>query len=49
MYIAINMKIAHVDLQRALRFAIRKENLIDMICAINQRPEWEEYRVYYIS
>ena len=49
MYIAVNMQLAHYNLQRALKFAIRKEDLIDIIWAINQRPDWEDYQVYYIS
>lgn len=49
MYIAVNMRIARVDLARALRFAIRKETLIDIIKELNRRENWEDYQVYYVS
>lgn len=49
MYIAVNMTVAHYDLQRALRFAIRREDLTDIIWAVNQKPDWQNYQIYYVS
>lgn len=49
MYIAVNMRMARVDLARALRFAIRKETLVDMIKALNRREDYQDFQVYYIS
>ncbi len=49
MYIAVNMRVARVDLMRAIRFAIRKETLIDMIKALSIRTDFEDFQVYYVS
>lgn len=48
MYIAINMSVAHYDLQRALRFALRAETLIDIILEVNKREDWKDFNIYYV-
>lgn len=49
MYVAVNMEIARVDLARAIRFAIRKETMIDLIKALSRRSDYKNFQVYYIS
>lgn len=50
MYIAINGKLAHYDLQRALRFRLQANTITEMLHKINQsNNKWYDYIIFTVE
>lgn len=48
MYIAYNLEYCKIDLQRAIRFAHREEDDVEIIKWVTRQPDYYNYRIIYI-
>lgn len=49
MYIAINRKVFRENPVRALRFAIRRETVFDILMAVSNHADSEQYTIIYVE
>ena len=48
MYIAIDVYIAHYDIQRAWNFKRTFNTFLDAFTYVNSLPDWKNYSIFYI-
>lgn len=49
MYIAIDMEVFKINPIRALKFAIRRETLLDILLDVEREKNSEKYKIYYVK
>lgn len=49
MYIAINRKLLRINPVKALRFAIRRETVLDILMEVSKKENSEDYTIIYVE